>query len=379
MGWKERLKPASWRNIKFFVEDSELEGGRKTVQHGYPQRDIDYTEDLGRRTRIFSITAYVLGDDYDIQRNALQDACEDGGIGDLVHPYHGTVKVQLIEPYRVRERSGDGRIAIFDLVFAESEEPTQPTVLVDSVTNLLDKVNAAIDAITAGFNAAYDVFQQPQNVIDDISKTINNATVSMEEIKSNGKKTVDFQNNLNQLKNNTLAFIYSGADLALAFISLFTGDDSLAGVKENLGLKDFQKDENIIEPNNLALTELIQQAAVIGSAKAISGVTFTNVDEAYELRDLVAGALDDLLETINTDLYLPVWELRIATIDDVDARADQLPELIETKLIDALPSLYVSYDLYEDIERAQEIVDRNNVMHPGFVPGGVTLEVLSRE
>jgi prophage DNA circulation protein len=35
---------------------------------------------------------------------------------------------------------------------------------------------------------------------------------------------------------------------------------------------------------------------------------------------------------------------------------------------DNVPALVVAYDHYEDIDREQEIVERNAIRHPGFVP-----------
>lgn len=379
MGWKDRLRPASWRGISFFVDDSEVSAGRKNVEHEFPKRNISYIEDIGRRTRIYNIVGYVLGDDYDRQRDALLDACEQEGIGDLIHPRYGKIRVQLIEPVRIRERNTDGRIATFDLVFSETEEPTQPVIIVDSKTNFFDKIDAAINTVVGIFKDVYDVFQKPQNVIDDISKTVNNLTVALDTIKSNGKKALNFQDNFQNLRNNALALIYSVEDLSNILNELFTSDDSIDGILENLKLKDFQAGENIIEPNNLALNQYIRQNAVIGAAKAVIGVEFTSINQAYEIRDLVAPALDELMETADDPLYTSLYELRIAMIDDIAARADSLPALLKKTLADSLPDLFVAYDLYEDIDRAPEITERNNIVHPGFVPGGVEIEVLTRE
>jgi prophage DNA circulation protein len=41
------------------------------------------------------------------------------------------------------------------------------------------------------------------------------------------------------------------------------------------------------------------------------------------------------------------------------------------------PALVLAYSLYEDASRDADIIARNNVRHPGFVPGGRTLEVLA--
>ena len=379
MGWRERLKPASFRGISFFVEGSNVDGGRRVVERDFPGRNISYIEDVGRATRHYKVTAYILGDDYDRQRDALQAALEKPGLGDLVHPYYGTVKVRQSGKYSIKERSQDGGIAVFDLEFAESEEPTQPEIVLDTTTNIFDKVNNALDAATDIFDNVFSMFQKAQRIVDDVSKTANNAAVALQTIKSNGKKALDFQNNINNLINNIGTLIYETTTLHEIYTDLFTGDDSIFGVIENLKLKDFQKDLFLTEENNQALTTLIQQLAVFGAAKAVTGVEFTSSTEADEVLQLVSTALDELMETAPIDIYVAAWELRIAVIDDINARTAELPVIVEMQLTDSLPSLFLAYDLYEDMDRAPEIVERNNVVHPGFLPGGATIEVLSRE
>ena len=61
MGYKERLQPASFRNVSFYVNAHTLEGGRRIVNHEFPDRDDPATEDMGRRSRSFAIEGHVIG------------------------------------------------------------------------------------------------------------------------------------------------------------------------------------------------------------------------------------------------------------------------------------------------------------------------------
>ena len=262
----------------------------------------------------------------------------------------------------------------------ESEPPSAPVEVVNTRQNILDKVNDAIDASLDAFNAAFDIFQKPQYVLDDIAKTINNATVALDTAKSNGKKALDYQREIQNILNNSLALALSVTGIYEAFENLFTLDDTLAGVFENLKLKDFGRGELITEPNNNALNKAIRELAVIGSAKAVSGVDYNNTSQAAEIRDALGVALDQLMnEVIDDIVYNTLYELRGAVLLDIEQRSIDIPVILNIVLPDSLPSLFLAYDRYEDVDRAPEIVSRNNVMHPGFLPGGVDLEVLSRE
>ena len=111
MAWKDDLKPASFRGIPFFVASSESSAGRKVAIHEYPERNLDSVEDLGRDTRRFTLDCYVIGPEYNLQRDALIAAFETPGTGDLIHPYRGRIKVSLIRVARIRETTREGGLA----------------------------------------------------------------------------------------------------------------------------------------------------------------------------------------------------------------------------------------------------------------------------
>ena len=379
MSWLDKLQPAKFRGILFYVDSAETTAGRKTVEHNFPGKDINYIEDLGRATRKFNFEAYFLGNDYNVQRDALITAFETGGEGDLNHPYLGDFKVKLIGVARIRETSADGGYCSMSLQFSESEPPAVPAQVIATQDALLDRVNDAIDNIVDAFEAVFDTLAKGQEVIDDISATVNNAVVAIETVKSYGKKLLSIQDSISNLKNNFLALVTSASDMAQAFNNIFTADVSIEAVTENLALKDFQKDEVINEPSNAALSLLIRQFAVIGAANVIPNIEFETTTQAAEIRDLISLAIDDLMDEADNDFYDQLYALRGALLKDIETRSLNLPQILIKTFPDTLPSLFIAYDLYEDIEKAPDLVERNNIVHPGFVPGGVPLEVLSRE
>ena len=92
MGWIDRYRQAEFRNIKFYIPNVEGQGGRRNVVHELPERDTPFVQDLGRKGRRFSIEAYVIGENYDIQRDSLITVLERKGSGKLIHQlliFHG--------------------------------------------------------------------------------------------------------------------------------------------------------------------------------------------------------------------------------------------------------------------------------------------------
>ena len=117
--WRRNLRPASFRGVGFKVELHARSGGRRTTQHQFPKRDDGEAEDMGRQAKRFAVTAYVIGDDYAAQRDALIAALETEGSGLLVHPTMGQFQVNP-GVYSTVERRERGRMAEFEMEFFES-------------------------------------------------------------------------------------------------------------------------------------------------------------------------------------------------------------------------------------------------------------------
>ena len=151
MAWRDNLVPASFRGVRFDVEETEAPiAGRRVAVHEYPGRDVPFVEDLGRQTKSWSIEAYVVGDDYADRRDRLIDACDMAGPGELVHPYLGALQVACTS-CSVAERTREGRMARFSLSFVEAGENQYPT----SATDTGEVVE---EAATAGILAAINEF-----------------------------------------------------------------------------------------------------------------------------------------------------------------------------------------------------------------------------
>ena len=131
MGWKDGLRPASFRGVPFKVPGHEASYGRRGPLNEYPERDLPFFDDMGRRARQYQIEAYVLGDDYMAQRDALIGACEQKGPGTLVHFYLGSKTVVCIEAH-LQESVDEGRMARFRLLFVEAGEAAYPSAQLDT-------------------------------------------------------------------------------------------------------------------------------------------------------------------------------------------------------------------------------------------------------
>lgn len=428
MAWTDNLRAASFRGVPFKVSAHDMTAGRRTVTHEFPLRDKPFTEDMGRRAKGFVIDAYVVGDDYMSARDNLLRACDEPGAAELVHPYLGTLNVVCVG-VSLRESASEGRMARFSLSFVETGESEFPSDANDFAARALTSYADAKQMAIAAFAEAFSIDGLPDFAIDD---AIEIATTAAEAIAD----TVRFVNEIREQGIgpmvgrlvSSLSFLVSKPiDLATSIFglyetvaSIFESDDgdytaspyqgaagslsqtqtlSSAGTfspeqraaKALVPMFKFSGSENMKpvptttatrkkqDANRVALISLVRQAAVIQAAKLAPAAEYETLQDAIAVRDEIADAIDDLSEapTISDALYSSMQKMRTIVVSGVPAPAENLPSMLTVTPHQTTPSLVLAYDLYEDAARDGEIVMRNKIKHPGFLPGAQPLQVLS--
>jgi prophage DNA circulation protein len=142
--WPATLWAASYKGFPFFFESNELEGGPDIIVHEFPNSDQNFNEDMGLSARYYSGTAYLTGDNADVQAVAFVGVLESHGAGLLVLPTDGPVLVRAIKPFkRTFEKDRMGRIG-FDVKFVR-EGAASPLI---SVPFLAQQAVTAAQALT---------------------------------------------------------------------------------------------------------------------------------------------------------------------------------------------------------------------------------------
>jgi prophage DNA circulation protein len=145
MSWKDRLTDASFRGVQFKVETGGKSGGRRVAPHSFPKKDVGYAEDMGRRMKRFRVSGYVIGDDYDKTRDALEAALDKEGAGQLKLPTSPAVSV-LCDHWDSIETRTRGRVCEFEMIFIEAGESPSNEEEPDTKADVRDKASEASDA-----------------------------------------------------------------------------------------------------------------------------------------------------------------------------------------------------------------------------------------
>lgn len=427
MSWRDRFKEGSFRGAPFLIQESQAEFGRRNKVHEYPQRDLPWVEDLGRSARRWSLSCYVVGDDYDQARDALIAALEAKGPGTLIHPYLGTVTASLERPAQVSDSTAEGGMARFQLQFVENAGNTVPAAAADtqavsiaSAANLQAVAATNLGAQLVVQGAPTFVASAGQSLLGQAQGAINQA---LSLVQAPAALLGDAQQQIQALTTNGLALLQAPQTLAAQIFSAVGEVADLAPYAEDAlnalcgpflsgpiagsglgapspwpappqplgGLLNFgatipavatPTPSRIIQAANQAvLIQTVQCAAAAAAVTVVTDMTFTSYDDAAGIRDALAEQLDTLATAIadsgNAALADAVDDLRLSMSADVTARGASLARLYAYTPTQTEPAVVIAQRLYGDATMAEDILARNAVANPGFLSAGVALEVIS--
>lgn len=436
MSWIDRLQPASFRGVAFFVKTDEAEFGRRQVTHTAALVDVPTLEDLGRAADVFQVEGYLVGEDYDLQMMELIKAIRDTpGPGRLVHPRYGEKSVGA-SGFRIRHDNTEGRICRFTVSFGEAGELSQPTESVDAVNVLADRSEmiqevseeSFVDKFkTAGFpqyvrdaasssatalgeylaapsafltgvyTQATDVFGVVSETADAISETVSGYQLQVSgflgEISSLVSEPSDLANMFTSLIGGIRGTFGSGAGAILSgILSLFPHDESSTSGSSS-GSSPSLPGETPTTPGNQiaatpsraqviqnqqAITQIIRQTAVAELAVVAVEKQYDTVQDAISSRDTVAEIIDiEAGQTTSDPVYQQLTQARAELVAGLPSSGQAQANLVSYTAPSTQPALVVAQTLYADAKRDSQIIKRNMVRHPGFVTGGSPLQVLS--
>ncbi len=127
----------------------------------------------------------------------------------------------------------------------------------------------------------------------------------------------------------------------------------------------------------IATAALCRQAALASLALACAAYQPTSYDDATALISSVTSLFDAEIVAVadagQDATYLALRQLRTSVVADLTTRGSTLPRLRVFTSKTPLSTLEVAYRLYADASRADEVAQRADCQHPGFLPVEMTL------
>lgn len=405
MSLSKQLRPASFRGVPFEVDVGEIEAGRRTELHEYPKRDKSYPEDLGRATREISIQAFVVGEDYVERANRLLAAAEEAGPGTLVHPWLGSMRVTVISKVRVTFSKSLGQAQI-QLAFVEAGELAFPTAGSSTQAQSRLAAQGVEDAAARTFANTFTVIGKADFVSEEASNELGSSIGAIAGgMGQAGTQVKGYVNTADATLSKARSLMSNPLGLAYVVLDYLRLSDLSGGVQQwtdiarsvvrllntaglrPLGYSSFTTPSRYTaDANSQAVRALMRQgliAQAVGASSFVgspadSSQTVSYDDQLAVRTDLIA-AIDGeaLLLSTSDEVFDALQTARSRVWADMTTRSRDSARLTSITPPGAVPALVIAYDLYEDAARDTEIVNRNRVTHPGFVPPR-PLRVLTR-
>lgn len=399
MSWRERMQPASFRGVPFAVQTDDKTAGRSSVLHELPQRDQPFVEDMGAAPQTFTVQAFVCGADYMDRRDALEDALLQPGPGTLVHPWYGEITVSQTALYRVRHTADDGGMAVFTLTFTRDEEAASPAPAVNQQARGLEKLGLAGDLACGDFDGLFKVVGEGAYVVQTAYNSVSDAFSRVQAALGgdfSGLATLlgavtgyDFTSWLSMgqsLWSGLRQIAAKSGKSRPALASAWNKVASTAVATPTVAKPGGTRAR--IAANDVAVNDFVRRIAVVEAARSLTLAAPESRGEAQILREDFMDALDAVLhddaatglpESIKSlmpdKLHIALADVRAASLAALAENARRAPDVITFTPTASLPSLALCYRLTGAISLEQDLVARNQVLHPGFMPVR-SLEVL---
>jgi len=412
--WRDYLRPASFRGVPFHVRDHRFTGGRAVGVHVFPLREEIATEDLGVTPKKYEVTAYVIGDDYMVARNALVDACiNQPGAGLLVHPFLNQVLVRC-ENCSFTESLAEGGVAAFTLGFIEAggqkaflpEQDTQAASIA-ALRQVLQLARAAFGLAMGIRNWSAFIRSAFKSAVSSLASDLAGGLLGLpgldpvgiaESIAGLGSADV---NNPEALSAAVVAPFQAVTDAAAALplpaasasaAEAGAGSSAVTSRGEESARQGWVGTELLrwagyavppvasagaaslgtVNSNNAALAALVADAAVASAAQAFLQARFADAGQAEAAFTALSAAMAQrgaaAADRFRDDLW-SAWQAAEALVQrDFSQRLRQLPSLGSYALPQPMPSLVLAQRLYQAPARADELVALNAAPHPMFLP-----------
>ena len=403
--WRDQLLPASYRGISFLIEQAAVPVGQKGQLHEFPQRDEPYFEALGKQAQVHRMSAWVIGDDCFERRDKLQEALQTEGSGELVHPWLGRMLVKAGECELTHDRR-EGGVARFELTFYPDAPRKFPAATANTRQQVVKSSEGLLGSALARYKAAMEKIDKARLSVIGLRNSLSGVYGA---IQRQFAPLVGLFTNLSGFVQSLINSPGALGALFSSYFSDFTGlDFSSPGSSYRATVATASQHASAVTDINTvtqangvdtsamaqATADLVQDAllvqvgliisempvsvrpGVMDSVPAIDQQAVSPVDrpevpvadDVIELRDTLSEAIWQASLKADPDHYRALTTMRQVLVKHLTAVAASGVRLVDMTPAETLPALVLAYRRFGDSTRAGEIVQRNRISHPGFVP-----------
>lgn len=367
--WLSAFRPASFRGVPFFVDYEGGDGGRRVAVSPIAYSSTHVTEDMGGEIRSITLSAYVAGDASDVAARSLSGALDTAGAATLILPMMGPLRVRVVSWRLSRAKSRAGYVG-FDIDFVAAGRSAAPFAPVPGRLSIAALLSDGAEILSAaavsgtrsitvgrasGLASAVDAAGASLAAIADASGVLGNNRVKIADlarriVTSNAEPVSAVADITGLVVEATQAIAQTGVAAATA--------DAFAA--------------EISRPGDDAMSLVTSATFAAGFCLALVSADYLSRQDARRARERISPTVDPVLEAIGAGLDVAVheWLTQVAATaasDLSDTAANRAP-LVMVRTERSLPATALAYALYGDAARAAELVTRNAIATPAFMP-----------
>lgn len=366
---------ASFKGVPFQCTESDIEGGRRGAEGEFPFGEKTAYADLGRKIRVYHITAVFREDSHIGDSQALFSVCESTGPGLLVHPTRGST-MAACRSVKVKDNSEEQGETHAELEFVEAN-PIGGGIggflfgIISSGLNGASQSSFLRDyhPMSASAPWSHDVIRTTQDLVgavaavttqvvpDDAPAQTRRDILRMEEVAT----------------DDGLAASGQKVDRALSYGFMTIADSvetppiefKLMKKLANAAARMSVLPPGFAETSENAVLSRHRILAGVGMAQAAMAQKYVTIDDALLAMDQVSAVLEDEAQeaygTCDNTLFLELRNYTTqfrAMMNDI---AYRLPPVIIVDFAGGTYPLVAAYAIYNDAKRHRELEQRNTI------------------
>lgn len=381
--------PASFKGVGFWCTEADIEGGRRGAEGEFPFGEDTAYADLGRKIRVYHLTAVFREDNHIGDASALFLACESPQPGILVHPTRGTqlvacrmckvsdkleegqgestAELEFVEANPVGTGLGLG--SLFGIISTGLSGASTTSFLRDYQTQRIAQPwrGDIIDTTQSLVKATHDVLVQTFPV--DASAAMWRSALRMEEVATDdGLAAIGAV--VNAVEVRGFANITSNIQDPETKFKVMRG---LANVAS--------KNSTLPEAGGAVLSEeaILSRHRIlsgIGMAEAAMGRKYAYVDQALQTMNTTLAVLEGeakaAYEACDNELFLEIRKYSTEFSKMMNDLAYRLPGLVVVDFSGGVHPLVAAYAIYHDAKRHRDLEPRNLIDANGRFMGLVS-------
>jgi hypothetical protein len=363
-------RKARFDGAQFYVNVAEIEESRRIITHEYPGSELHDLEDLGRNARRLSVTAYFVSETADSEVAALRGRLAAPGAGQLTIPMFGSIRCRAVRWSPHWEREALNYVG-FSIEFLEEGSAFAPIASGLAAVQLARNGARLGGIFGASIGGAVSGQKTASFVTGDTTREVHRIGARLAAIDASAGRRSNIDDILKQPvgPGDLASLILTEAhEISNAFPEQKLWCDEAAGAVAlyNTAIAAWDIDDIA------ALAALAYAAfSVATAARFISTDLYTNRRDAIAGRSMIAYLAGQLLPSISplgVDAEEAVHGMTGMAATHLSEKIIDLAPVVLIETIRPLPANVLAWRLYGDPSRSIELVERNHVATPCFMP-----------